>query len=270
MCWFLDELLYPNYHKVEIKEPVFFITAPRSGSTQLGHYIEDDKENFIVPTVPEGMIPYIWAWKLLIPIFINCGLKQKQLEDKIIPIGVEVKKHHEFKFFKSDSWCGTIQSWHFCFLSWCFGYSFMKWGYSYAKLAHEPIDEEFYYKTFMLFTDRVVKKVMYYCGNPKQHVFLEGHFLIAAKSLQQQYPDAKFFTVTRQPLDRFRSFVNLIRVVVIDGPHARVFGLFPTSWKVIRDYIISTQISYCEQEMSFYKDNQENKLVIPFTLLLMT
>ena len=268
VCWFLDELLYPDYHKVEIKEPVFFITAPRSGSTQLGHYIEDDKENFIIPTVAEGMIPYIWAWKLLIPMFINCGLKQKQFEDNIIPVGLEVKKHHEFKFFKSDSWCGTVQSWHFCFLSWCFGSSFMKWGYSYAKLNHEPIDEELYHKTFMLFTDRVVKKVMYYRGNPKQHVFLEGHFLIVAKTLQQQYPDARFFAVARQPLDRFRSFANLIRVVMIDGPHARVFGLFPTPWNVIRDYVISTQIPYCEQEMSFYKDDQENKLVIPFTLFV--
>ena len=35
VCWFMDELLYPDYHKVDIKDPVFFMTAPRSGSTQL-------------------------------------------------------------------------------------------------------------------------------------------------------------------------------------------------------------------------------------------
>ena len=268
VCWFLDELLYPDYHKVDIKEPVFLITAPRSGSTQLGHYLEDDTENFIIPTVAEGMIPYIWVWKLLFPMIIQCGLKQNQLEECIVPLGVEAKKHHEFSFFKSDSWCGTVQSWNFCFLSWCFGSSFMKWGYSYAKLKHEPIDEEFYSKTFMLFTDRVLRKVIYCRGNPKQHVFLEGHFLIAAKALQQQYPDARFFAVARHPLDRIRSFANLIRVVMIDGPHARVFGLFPASWKVIRDYVISTQVPYCEQEMSFYKDCQDNKLVIPFTLFV--
>lgn len=267
VCWYLDELLYPAYHKVEIKEPVFLITAPRSGSTQLGHYIEDDKENFIIPMVAEGMIPYIWVWKLLIPVFIHLRLKQKKFENTIVPLGLEAKKHHEFNFFKSDSWCGTVQSWHFCFLAWCLGSSFMKWGYSYTTLKHEPIDEEFYSKTFLSFTNQVVRKVMYYRGNPKQHVFLEGHFLIAAKTLQHQYPDAKFFAVARQPLDRFRSFANLIRVVMIDGPHARVFGLLPTSWEIIRDYVISTQIPYCEQEMLFYKDNPDNnKLVIPFTM----
>ena len=32
--WYIDELLFPSYHKFDIKEPIFFITAGRSGSTQ--------------------------------------------------------------------------------------------------------------------------------------------------------------------------------------------------------------------------------------------
>ena len=259
VCWFLDELLYPNYHKVEIKEPVFFITAPRSGSTQLGHYIEDDKENFIIPTVAEGMLPYIWVWKLFMPMLARYG-------DNYVPFGSEAKKRHEFTLVKSDSWCGTVQSWHFSFLSWSLGSAFMKWSYSYAKLEHEAIDEEFYTNTFMLFTNHVIRKVMYYRGNPKQRVFLEGHFLLAAKALEHQYPGAKFFTVVRQPLDRFCSFVNLIRVVMVDGPHSRMLGLFPASWNVICDYVMTTQTAYCNQEMSFYKGSHKNKLVIPFTM----
>ena len=35
VCWFIDELVYPSYHKVDIDKPVFMITAPRTGSTQL-------------------------------------------------------------------------------------------------------------------------------------------------------------------------------------------------------------------------------------------
>ena len=45
VCWFLDELLYPDYHKMDIKEPVFFLTAPRSGSIQLCQYLEE--KNYI-------------------------------------------------------------------------------------------------------------------------------------------------------------------------------------------------------------------------------
>ena len=47
----------------------------------------------------------------------------------------------------------------------------------------------------------------------------------------------------------------------------RWFGLFPITWKVARDYIIESQICYCEDEMMFYnqsEENAKNKLVIYF------
>ena len=34
----------------------------------------------------------------------------------------------------------------------------------------------------------------------------------------------------------------------------------------MRNYVVSTQIPYCKQEMSFYKDGQVNRLAIPFTV----
>ena len=62
VCWFVDELLYPAYYKVDldIKERALFITAPRSGSTQLFQYLEKGKENFIASTVGKRPFPYIW------------------------------------------------------------------------------------------------------------------------------------------------------------------------------------------------------------------
>ena len=97
-------------------------------------------------------------------------------------------------------------------------------------------------------------------------MLLKVHFLRASKALKQQYPKAKFFTVVRNPLDRFQSFINFIKVLCVDGPHGKAWGLFPPNWKIVCDYVIATQIPYCKQEMSFYKDDQENKLVIPFTM----
>ena len=264
VCWFLDELLYPDYHKEDIKDPVFFITAPRSGSTQLCQYLEDDKENFVVPTVAEAIMPYIWFWKLFIPTLARFGVKQQHFEVSN-PFGIEAKKRHEFNFSKTDTWDGLVGVWHVNLFSWCLGSSFFNWGYSYAKLE-EPVDENFYNNSFLLFTNHMMRKVIYLRGSPKQRVLLKGHFLLAAESLKQQYPKAKFFAVVRQPLDRLHSDINLLRVISVDGPFTKVYGLFPPSWKVIRDYVISTQIPYCKQEMSFYKDDQENKLVIPFTM----
>ena len=251
VCWFVDELLYPAYHKVDIKEPVFFVTAPRSGSTQLCQYLEDDKENFISPTIAEAMMPYIWFWKLLLPTLERLGLK-RQLFEVSVPLGIEAKKRHEFHISKADTWDTLVGVWHISMYSWCLGSAFFNWGYSYAKLE-EPIDEKFY-DSFLLFTNNVVKKVLYLHGSPKQRVLLKGHFLPAAEALKQQYPKAKFFAVVRQPLDRLQSSINLFKVISCDVPHAKVWRLFPPPWKVIRNYVISTQIPYCKQEMSFYKD----------------
>ena len=196
VCWFVDELLYPAYHKVDIKEPVFFITAPRTGSTQLCQYLEEDKENFIVPTVGEGLFPYIWFWKLFLPIFTRFGISQQHIE-KLNTFGVEAQKHHEFYFTKAGSWDGLVNAaWHINLFCWCLGSSFFSWGSSNAKLEG-PIDEKLH-NSFLLFTNDVMKKVMYLRGSPKQRMLLKGHFLLAAEVLKQKYPKAKFFGVVRQ------------------------------------------------------------------------
>ena len=264
VCWFLDELLYPDYHKVDIKNPVFFLTAPRSGSIQLSQYLEYDKENFIIPTTAEVSIPYIWYWKLFIPTLAKFGIQQPH-SDIISTFGIEVKKRGTLDFGKAGPWDGLVGMWHMKTFCYYLGSSFLKWGYSYAKLE-DPMDEKIY-DSLLSFTSHVVRKVIYLRGKPKQCMLLKVHFLRAAETLKQQYPKAKFFTVVRQPLDRFQSFINFLKVLVAaDGPHNKEWGLFPPTWKIIRDYVISTQIPYCKQEMSFYKDDQENRLVIPFTM----
>ena len=138
VCWFLDELLYPDYHKVDIKEPVFFLTAPRSGSTQLCQYVEDDEENFIIPKVAEAMMPYIWYWKLFVPTLARFRSK-KQHSEVLTAFGVEARKRTTANFLKAGTWDGLVGIWHINIFSWFLGSSFIKWGYSYAKLE-EPIN----------------------------------------------------------------------------------------------------------------------------------
>jgi len=99
--WFLDEILYPSYHKCEIKDPLFIVSGLRSGSTQLADYLNDDQENFLAPMMVEGAFPYIWAWKMIAPLFKKIGLK-KYFEDSSL-FGEEMKKHHNSNYFKTDT-----------------------------------------------------------------------------------------------------------------------------------------------------------------------
>lgn len=260
--WFLDELLYPAYHKVDIREPVFFITATRSGSTQLANYLENDEDNFIAPTSGEGLFPFIWIWKFVVPLLKRFAMnKHHVIENKLF--GSEAKKRHNFTLTNTETWDVMAGTWHFSYLSWYMGIDFMKWGFPFASLT-EPIDDQ-YLKSFYEFTNSIMKKVVYHRGRPSQRMLVKGHFLIAANHLQQHFPKAKFFTIVREPLDRFQSFTNFMMTISTYGPPRKTYLLSPVSWKVVCKFVLHTQIPYCEQEMLFYDQSNDNKLAIPFT-----
>ena len=259
--WFLDEIFYPSYHKCEIKDPLFLVSAMRSGSTQLASYLEDDEENFIAPMMVEAMFPYIWAWKLIAPILKMIGLKK--YFDVPPPIfGEEMKKRHTSNFFKTETWELAVGLGHMTVLSVSLGASFCKWGYLFSSLKEQPVDREFC-KIFVELNDCIMKKVMYHRGLPKQRMFIKTHLLIIARELEQRYDGAKFLTIMRNPVERLRSSVNFAKVGSADGPMQKAYNVFPMTWRVARDWIIETQICYCEEEMIFYNQS-ENKLAISF------
>ena len=137
------------------------------------------------------------------------------------------------------------------FFSRYLGSSFFNWGFISSSLKDHPIDEEFC-KCFVELSDHIMKKVIYHRGSPKQHVLIKGHFLFAAKSVEQHYKGAKFITIIRDPIERFRSLMNFC----------------PVTWRVLRDWSVETQVCYCEEEMLFYNQSEENtriKLAISFT-----
>ena len=261
--WFLDEILYPSYHKCEVKDPLFFISGARSGTTQMAEYLEDDEENFIAPMMVEAMFPYIWAWKLIAPVLKMLGLR-KYFEVPSI-VGEEIKKRHNNSFFKTYTWEVALGIGHnMIVFSINLGASFFKWGLPNAALKEEPVDREFC-KIFVELNDRIMKKVMYHRGLPKQRMFIKTHLLIVARELEQQYDGAKFLTMVRDPIERFCSHVNFVKVLSVDGPMKA--SVFPVTWRVVRDWIIETQTCYCEEEMIFYdqsEENTKNKLAISF------
>ena len=263
VCWFIDELLYHSYHNTEIKDPIFYISGLRSGSTQMTEYLADDKDSFINLLCIEGLFPFIWVWRLVVPVIKMLGL-DKHIEDQFL--GKELKKRHNFNLFKSESLGVILGLRHMNFFSFVLGISFFKWGFSFSNLSDHPTDEEFP-KCFVEFTDLVMKKLMYHRGSPKKRVLIKGHFMFAAKALAQRYQSAKFITMIRDPVERFHSSLNFLKLSSDDGPPYKVHGFFPITWRVVRDYIVETQICYCEEEMLFYNQSEEsknNKLALSF------
>jgi len=194
ICWFIDELMFPSYQrKADIKELIFFNSPARSGSTQLAQYIEEDEENFVVPKAGEVQCPFIWMWKLNIqpknftsfrPVVCSNTLSEKN-------------KRHNASMDKTNTM--DALEWHFGFTSSLLGIKFFKWGY--PAVAHKgiPIDQQ-YCDDLLLFIECISKKIYYHRGKPSQRVLVKGHFLTIARSLEHQYPEAKFFTVIRDPM----------------------------------------------------------------------
>ena len=263
--WFIDELLYPAYHKVDIKEPIFFITGCRSGSTQLTNYLEDDENNFIIPASGEGLFPFIWIWKFIVPILKRFAKNKQHVATNQL-FGSEARKRHNFSLDRTESMEITAGAWHFTYVTWNMGIDFMKWGFPFAPLT-EPTNDH-YLNSFNQYTDSIMKKVMYHRGKPSQRMLVKGHFLIATNALQKRYPDAKFFTVVRDPLERFQSFINFIMIISADGPPCNELLLPPISWKQVCEFVINTQIPFCEQEMLFYNQSDDKKLAIPLKCML--
>ena len=262
--WFLDEILYPLYHKCGIKDPLFFISGGRSGSTQMAVYLEDDEENFIAPMLIEAMFPYIWAWKLITPVLKLIGLRKHFSSERIA--GEELKKRHSTSVFSTHTWEVSLGIGQMIPLSFNLGASFFKWGFPCTTLKNQAVDKEFC-KNFIEFTDCIMKKVMYHRGSPKQRMFIKSHLLIVARELEKRYEGGKFLTIARDPIGRFRSYVNFLKVVSTDGPMKAY--MFPMTWRVTRDWVMETQTCYCEEEMIFYnhdqcEENSRNKLAIPF------
>ena len=265
VCWFLDEILYPSYHKCEIKDPLFFISAARCGSTQMADYLEDDEENFIAPMVAEAMFPYIWSWKIIAPVIKSMGLK-KYFEVPPPMFGEEFKKRHNVSLFRTETWEIILGIEPMNSLAYNLGASFCKWGFLQAAFKDQPVDTE-YCTSFVELNDHIMKKVMYHRGSPKQRMFIKTHLLIIARALEQRYDGAKFLTIVRDPLAQLRSLINFVKVVSADGPLQRSLNIFPVTWRLTRDCILGVQLNYFGEEMIFYDQSEENcknKLAISF------
>lgn len=61
----LDELLFPNYKQISIKQPVFIIGNPRSGTTFLHRLMCIDEEKFVFNLMYHTTFPSITLYRVI-------------------------------------------------------------------------------------------------------------------------------------------------------------------------------------------------------------
>lgn len=257
LAWLLDELLYGRaLNKVAVEEPFFVISAGRSGSTQITRYLEQD-ERLAAPNLLQAMFPYLWLWRL-VPKTLGRFLtsdKVRQMIQTTMP--EELWERHEADPFGADTFDGAFLTPHFNRFALNLGPAVAKDDFNMGVAA--PHDKKLKEEVFVQFVDRIARKTLLNTGGDKRF-YLKGHFLHGAQALSEFYPDARFLTVTREPVSRLQSGINYMRV----NPPDPVLGPVPWAW--LTETLLYTETSYSKREQEWFtSESGAKRTVIKFT-----
>lgn len=208
----LDEILFIGYRKIDLKNPFFIISNPRSGTTFLHGLISLDKERFVHMKLYHALFPSISILKLInligvIDNFIGSPLKwlldkiENKLFDnwqKIHPLGFNKPEEDEPIFILA-----MVTPVYFLLCP------FVK-EIDYLKLM-DNIDEESKEK-MMNYYENSLKRLVYVIGKDK--VLLTKNALASGriKSFYKRFPSANYVYIYRNPGANISSLVSILEM----------------------------------------------------------
>lgn len=211
MGFVLDEMFFPEFHDIKIKQPVFIIGNPRSGTTFLQRLLARDKQNFLTMKTWEIFgAPSISSRKFVGVIIRGLraiGLrfsrrieKMEELwkdDDRIHRFRLRAPEEDEYLFVHNFS---TLKIW------------------SYASMEEEA-DPYIFYDQKISQKDKD-RNMGYYRSCVQRHYYFHGqinkkylsknpNFSPAVDTLLDSFPDAKFIYLVRDPLEAVPSHISL-------------------------------------------------------------
>jgi len=247
-AWFLDELIWGRELKqVKIVEPLFEISAARSGSTQLARYLEDDP-HLCAPSAAQEAFPFMWLWRIAPHLERFMPDWQSRLSRAFLP--PEQEERHEVDPMRMDTFEIVF------LMPYQLGNLFVSLGprallEDFAFSLVHGTSRKVWENELIRFIDAIGRKTLLHAWrkspNQTRHLFIKGHFLNIAPELAKKYPDARFLTMVRAPEKRFQSLINFMRCGVTIAP------CLPTPWPWIVEYVCTSEVLYCEMEMAWYE-----------------
>jgi hypothetical protein len=265
LAWLLDELLYGRaLDATPVVDPLFIVSAGRSGSTQMGLYLEEDPR-FAAPNLLQSMFPYMWLWRLA-PRLLGRVLTPERVRARIrAMMPPELLERHEGDPFRMDTFDFVLYSSHLNHLALHLGPDVAVEEFGFGKFA--PHNRSLWEEDFVRILDRVARKTLLMAGpapdgSPRRFL-VKGHFLCATDALERHYPDARFLTIIRDPAPRIRSAINYMRVNPADP------ALGPVPWAWLAPAIARTEIDYCEAEQAWFtRTSGARRCVIRFSVFV--
>lgn len=217
IAYLMDNLFYPDHQQQDVKEPIFIVGNFRSGSTFLHRLLAKDDQStsftswelYLAPSVV-GRKFYSWLMKINLAIG-NPARWVFRIFNKI----VEKEAHMHKIGLNEPEEDGQVL--------------FQIWS-SFHLLAFFPfpklIREYIYYddqapgdvkERDMAYYHEIVKKHIY-AHNGKRYLSKDPGNSPKVKTLHQQFPDAKFINLVRNPLQVIPSSISLFSY------HCHIYG----------------------------------------------
>lgn len=247
-CSLLDEVLYgKQLNSVSITQPLFVMSAYRSASTEMARTLAKDTNKFVAPNAIMCAFPYLWLWNLITWIVgDDSGISTDEANGYLNKnFSKESLERHDNNHFAIDTFDGYFLSSHLNGLAFRLGPDVIVKELNCAKF--DDCNRYLFEHCFVEHVDRIAKKTLLYKGVDLDHTFmLKGHFLQSADALQRKYPDARFLSVLRDPLDRLKSGINHMAV------NATLWQGRSPNWESLTEAFQRIEVQYCRLEMNWY------------------
>jgi len=213
ICLLLDEALFWRYRRIPLREPIFVIGNPRSGTTILHRVLACDDDRFV----------YFRSWEILFPSI----LQKKVLSglgrlDRAVgsPLGrlierfeasrfEKINRIHEFGLFQPEEDDKLLLH---ILVSPELGLVFPYAGFD-ALAKFDLVVDPAVRRTAMEFYANCIRRQAYFKGAQKTPLSKSPWASARVDSLARQFPDGKFIYLGRNPLDVVASIISFVREI---------------------------------------------------------
>ncbi len=249
----LDNVFFPGYRKVEVREPLFIVGLPRSGTTFLHRVFAKDTQRFTTTRLWELLLaPSIIERK----VFGVLGALNRGLGRPLTRLGKWGEKRglgwldviHEVSLDDPEEDYFLLLPVFACFLLVVpFPYQDAIW-----KLARFDELSERERGPIMAFYKAALQRHLYVAGPDKQLLSKNPSFTPFLRSLQETFPDGRFLCCVREPLQVVPSLLSSIRT------GAEIFGYDPSDPK-IRDRFVAMLEFFANHALATLEETPEEK-----------
>ena len=207
--WLLDEVIFSlQLNLVSLKDPVFIVSQPRSGSTFLHRLLADDKDVFFAVTYLEWRWPYICIWYSLDRLGLRDWINSWSYWSNKNTASFTASKMHPHLYGDHEEYGIFLEEkfYHHYFVFRRFPFIQLL-----DKVAHfDTLNNKDQERILGVF-ERVIRKVAYYRGENRIWLTKENESVSFYRDLLKIFPRATLLFLVRDHEDMLASYITLSR-----------------------------------------------------------